>query len=465
MDGLEAVEIKYSDLRLLKTMRLDNEYFSKDYIENEKLLQKFGYKTVGEIVSTITDFGAYSQTNFIEFQEHGINFFRNQDVNNNNIDSNGCAKISNETYNRLTLKLQEKDILMPRTGTLGNAGVVEKTHLPASANQNLAVLRNVKAMLPQYVSIVLCSKIGLLQINRNSTGNVQQWLNLDTIKDIKIPNATEEFQTKIEETVLRAHTLLDDSNKKYHEAEELLEKEIGIDMSAITSGGVSLKSFAESFGTSGRLDSEYYQPKYDEFKTHVLHYPNGYTTPSSEFELIKTKCDRTLKEYPYVEIGNVDIGTGAAEYSIVPTNELPTNAKIMTHKGDLLVSTVRPYRGAVSILNEDDLLVSAAFTVLRETGTYPAQTLQVLFRTSLYKDWLLKFNVGTSYPVIKDDDVINIPIPILSNKTHKEIKEKVKQSQELLNVAKKLIECAKQAVEMALETNEEKAISWLETQE
>ena len=85
----------------------------------------------------------------------------------------------------------------------------------------------------------------------------------------------------------------------------------------------------------------------------------------------------------------------------------------MTRKGDLLVSTVRPYRGAVSILDEDDLLVSGAFTVLRENGTYPAQTLQVLFRTSLYKDWLLKYNVGTSYPVIKDDDVLNIPIPIL----------------------------------------------------
>jgi len=91
----------------------------------------------------------------------------------------------------------------------------------------------------------------------------------------------------------------------------------------------------------------------------------------------------------------------------VATEELPDNAKIMTQKGDLLVSTVRPNRGAVAILGNGDLLVSGAFTVLREDGDYPKEVLQVLLRTSMYRDWLLRFNVGTSYPVIKDEDVLN----------------------------------------------------------
>ena len=40
MDGLEAVEIKYSDLRLLKTMRLDNEYFSKEYSVSRRTISR-----------------------------------------------------------------------------------------------------------------------------------------------------------------------------------------------------------------------------------------------------------------------------------------------------------------------------------------------------------------------------------------------------------------------------------------
>lgn len=104
----------------------------------------------------------------------------------------------------------------------------------------------------------------------------------------------------------------------------------------------------------------------------------------------------------------VDVGTGSAFANTVATEELPDNAKIMTQKGDLLVSTVRPNRGAVAILGNGDLLVSGAFTVLREDGDYPKEVLQVLLRTSMYRDWLLRFNVGTSYPVIKDEDVLNM---------------------------------------------------------
>ena len=112
---------------------------------------------------------------------------------------------------------------------------------------------------------------------------------------------------------------------------------------------------------------------------------------------------RTLDNYNYVEIGDIDVGTGSAFANTVATEELPDNAKIMTQKGDLLVSTVRPNRGAVAILGNSDLLVSGAFTVLREDGDYPKEVLQVLLRTSMYRDWLLRFNVGTSYPVIKDE--------------------------------------------------------------
>ena len=114
------------------------------------------------------------------------------------------------------------------------------------------------------------------------------------------------------------------------------------------------------------------------------------------------------------------------------------------------------------ILCDDNLLVSGAFTVLRANDNYPAQTLQVLFRTKLYKDWLLKFNVGTSYPVIKDDDVLNIPIPIFTDDIHDKIRKFVLSSQDTLRRAKELLECAKTAVEMAIEKDEAKASSWLE---
>ncbi len=117
-----------------------------------------------------------------------------------------------------------------------------------------------------------------------------------------------------------------------------------------------------------------------------------------------------MSKHNYLEIGDIDVGNGSSTSHVVAEEELPANAKIMAKAGDIVVSTVRPYRGAVSVLRENELLVSGAFTVLRQKGSYPPQTLQALFRTDLYKEWLLKYNVGTSYPVIKDDDVLDIPM-------------------------------------------------------
>ncbi len=271
----------------------------------------------------------------------------------------------------------------------------------------------------------------------------------------------EVLQTTIEDAVLYARQLLEKSKFLYCEAESVLENEIGMDRASVSDGGVTVKSFSESFGTTGRLDAEYYQLKYDVFERYIKEYAGGYTTVQEEFALIKTRCTRDLEEYPYVEIGDISIENGEAEYHIVRTKNLSANARIMTQSGDILVSTVRPYRGAVSVLHEDNLLVSSAFTVLRENGTYPAQTLQVLFRTDFYKDWLLKFNVGTSYPVIKDEDVLNMPIPVLDESVHESIKEYVQESKRLLNKSKELLGNAKYAVEMAIEQDEEIAVKWL----
>lgn len=172
---------------------------------------------------------------------------------------------------------------------------------------------------------------------------------------------------------------------------------------------------------------------------------------------------RTLDNYNYVEIGDIDVGTGSAFANTVATEELPDNAKIMTQKGDLLVSTVRPNRGAVAILGNGDLLVSGAFTVLREDGDYPKEVLQVLLRTSMYRDWLLRFNVGTSYPVIKDEDVLNMPIPILGDDIKQDVVAKVNESASLRRQSKQLLEYAKQAVEMAIEQGEDIALAWLKS--
>ena len=162
-----------------------------------------------------------------------------------------------------------------------------------------------------------------------------------------------------------------------------------------------------------------------------------------------------------MEIGDVEIKSGTAIFNDIKTELLPANAKKMTHKGDIIVSTVRPNRGAVAILENDGLLVSGAFTVLRQKGTYKKEVLQTLLRTDLYRAWLLRYNVGTSYPVIKDDDVLNMPIPLFNQDIQDNVETKVQGCVLLRRKSQELLEYAKQAVEMAIERGEDAALNWL----
>ena len=214
------------------------------------------------------------------------------------------------------------------------------------------------------------------------------------------------------------------------------------------------KKFSD-FAQSGRLDAEYYQPKYDEIEKVIKSYKGGYDIVSNLFNQNLDVCDYKKTEYNYVEIGDVNVGDGSVSFNKVDTSELPDNAKRVLHKNDILISKVRPYRGAVAIIDfeQEDLIGSGAFTVLQEKSSYKKETLQILFRTAVYKDWLLKWNVGSSYPVIKDEDILNLPIPILPEQIQKKIASLIQQSFEYKAQSKQLLEDAKRMVEAEIEKN------------
>lgn len=316
---------------------------------------------------------------------------------------------------------------------------------------------------PYYVSTFLNCKYGYCQLRRRGIKATRPEIKLVEFPDIVIPEFSDRLYSAVEASVRKANTLLELASGTMELSAKLIIDSLAVGSSHAERVSKALVGFKNSFQLTGRLDAEYYQLKYKNYEAAVFGASNGYTFVKNEFVPVKKSCPRTLDNYNYVEIGDIDVGTGSAFANTVATEELPDNAKIMTQKGDLLVSTVRPNRGAVAILGNGDLLVSGAFTVLREDGDYPKEVLQVLLRTSMYRDWLLRFNVGTSYPVIKDEDVLNMPIPILGDDIKQDVVAKVNESASLRRQSKQLLEYAKQAVEMAIEQGEDIALAWLKS--
>ena len=75
---------------------------------------------------------------------------------------------------------------------------------------------------------------------------------------------------------------------------------------------------------------------------------------------------------------------------------------------------------------------------------------------------MLKFNVGTSYPVITDEDILSLPIPIIKSNIQDEIADYIKQSMEYSKKAKELLEISTKSVEIAIDKDEQAAHNFLE---
>ena len=431
---------------------------------SEKNLEVFGYECISAYSNKITDFGAFSQTNMITFKDKGVLFLRNQDIREGYIDENNSVFIDESIYNKLTLHLEEGDILIPRVGTLGNAALIKKNMLPCTSNQNLAIIR-LKNEINKYAIIaILVSKIGNYQINRLSTGNVQQWLNLETIGNIKIPCLANDFMDKVGNLMEMSNISIIKSNEKYYEAENLLLSELGLENFNPSNEKVSIKTLKESFLKTGRLDSEYYQPKYDDYLKKVFSYSNGY-------ELLGESCNikdknfmpKDDEEYRYIELANIRSNAQISDCDILLGKELPTRARRKVNTGDVIVSSIEGSLESCALITEEynNSLCSTGFYVVN-SEKINSESLLTVFKSSLMLNLMKKGCSGTILTNIAKEEFAKLPIPLLKQDVQEEIASYIKQSMEYSKKAKELLEISTKSVEIAIDKDEQAAHNFLE---
>ena len=313
-----------------------------------------------------------------------------------------------------------------------------------------------KRILTEYLFVYLNRESVRKQAANHMVGTSgRQRVPTSFYENLLIPILDIKFQERIKQAVSTAHLKREQSQNLYCQAEKLLLSTVDLKGVKLNLKSTDVKHFSESFLATGRLDAEYYQPKYEDMEKLIISQNHSYIF--KEFSLNENTIDRKFDEYNYVEIGDISVRNGAYSYNPIPTTELPANAKIKSKKGDLLISKVRPNRGAISIIQDDmpNLVVSGAFTVLEEKADYKKEVLFVLLRTEQYREWMLKYNVCTSYPVIKDEDVLSLPIPLISKKIQQQIANLIQESFTLRRESEQLLEEAKSLVEREIEKGSE----------
>lgn len=447
MEGLEISVVKLSEVLEDVDLRLESEYYNSEHIVFNSVQG-----------CDIESFSQYGTSEDLNEEGKGFPILRLNEFDSFFISkpSKYCDLISKETFE--LLKLKKNDVLICRTNGnpkyVGKAAIVPKNYEYAFASYVFRLRPKTDIINSATLVSFLNSKYGRIEIEKYSMVGNQANFSPAKFRQIAIPILSKELNNKIEEIVYKSFELLEESKSLYSQAEDLLLGELGLKDWQPKNTLHTTKKFSD-FAQSGRLDAEYYQQKYDEIEKAIKSYKGGYDIVSNLFNQNLDVCDYKKTEYNYIEIGDVNVGDGSVSFNKVETSELPDNAKRVLHKNDILISKVRPYRGAVAIIDfeQEDLIGSGAFTVLQEKSSYKKETLQILFRTAVYKDWLLKWNVGSSYPVIKDEDILNLPIPILPEAIQTKIASLIQQSFEYKAQSKQLLEDAKRMVESEIEKN------------
>lgn len=123
--------------------------------------------------------------------------------------------------------------------------------------------------------------------------------------------------------------------------------------------------------------------------------------------------------FPYVEIGEIDLTTGTIQnVSMKLKSEAPSRAKMVARSNDILISTTRPNRGAITQIPADKeiLIASTGFAIIRETRlNIPQRLLFFLLKCSFSLSQMERRSTGGNYPAITQEELSKVLLPKIND--------------------------------------------------
>lgn len=449
-------------------MRLDSFFFTKEFLNDEKIIEKQAHISIRETQAVLRSFGAYSLNNEVSYLSEGIPFIRGVNLKNGIIQFDDLIYISEDAHKLLwKSEVKPETVLLSMSGTIGEVAIaLPEYSYPMNSNQDIAKIDFNGNFNPYFAYIFLLSKYGQNYLRREARGSVQQHVFLSQIENFKLPVLTIKFQERIEIIVKDIHYKLKKSATKYSKAEKLLLSELGLENFNPSNEKVSIKTLKESFLKTGRLDSEYYQPKYDEILNKITKYG------CSEFTNF---VDSYTTGYPYssdsyvekdgivlIKISNINnFKLDISSASLIPKNDIDLSAENVVQKNDILVSMSGTIGNSCIVQDDIKAVVNQRIMKIKSKNINPV-VFSLIINSMIGKNQLERIQTGGVQANISPKDILKIQIPCIKTSVQDEIASYIKQSMEYSKKAKELLEISTKSVETAIDKDEQAAHNFLE---
>lgn len=456
LDGLEVSVVKLSQLKVIETFRIDSDYFLKKYINAHQIVEsnKSQFLSFDDLGLKI-DASAFYPSLEPYYNQGNVPFVRVADVNDF-IDYENCVKIPRTILESLEFKtlktILNGDIVITKGGSIGRVALITRE---TAVTRDLIFVNSSKLeekdfiFLYIYLNTSFCYNLMV----QSSSMTAQPHLTLTLIKNLPIFNPNNEFREVVADLFRSAILARETAKQKYMEAETLLLENLGLQDFQADSKPVNIKSLKESFLQTGRLDAEFYQPIYEQLEKFI----RGYSTGFEKLGKLCTLHDGNYtpkedQEYDYIELSNIGKSGEITGSTKALGKDLPSRARRKVRSNQVIISSIEGSLQNCAIVPSyyDNALCSTGFYVL-SSDVMNAETLLVLFKSSLMQQILKKNCSGTILTAINKEELLNILLPIISQNIQEKIAEYIRQSNDLHQQAQDLLAQAKNNVEWKIE--------------
>jgi type I restriction enzyme M protein len=467
LEGLEVTELNLSEVRRENIkLRLDSGYFSKAMLEAEALIRKQqnGYEELGSLFSRFVK-GIFD-INAESYCESGVPFLRILNLRKGIIDDNNLALIPENVHTtEIKTELKLGDIVLSKTAYPA-ASLVTLNRCNTSQDTIATTLSKYgkNAYTPETIVAYLNCKIGQRLLWRQFQGNVQLHLSLDDGRKVPIPKFCIKLQSAITQAFRESISTKNRSKSTYTQAETLLLDTLDLANFSPSTEAVNLKSFKDSFAATGRLDAEYYQPKFDELEAKIAE-THELCPLGRLLTLNQRGTQPNYAEEGLPVINSKHVREGEVILSDNRVANLPDKENsLYIQKDDVLINGtgVGTIGRSAPYLHEQNAIPDNHVTILRTDKLNPI-FLSVYLNSIAGKYQVDKYFKGSSGQIeLYPKDIDCFYVPLVNEAIQTEIAALVQQSFTLKTESERLLDVAKSAVEIAIEQDEPAALAYIE---
>ena len=360
-------------------------------------------------------------------------------------------------------RLSRRDIVITKVGTPCYASIIHDLD-DVALSRTVLGLKSITGIDPYYLVSFLRSRYGFLQLLRERELTIQFQLTLDRVGNVLVFKPVTD---ELENLISSCFALHEDINKRadelYNHAQVVLLSELGLTDWKPEHHLTFAKNYSDT-QRAGRMDAEYYQPKYEEIINAIKGYSGGWDTLGNLTHLKdKNFQPEDNIDYSYIELSNIANNGEITDCMTKQGRSLPGRARRKVAKGDVIVSSVEGSLSSIALIEKEyeQALCSTGFHVIN-SKTFNSESLLVLMKSIGGQLQLKKGCSGTILTAINKNEFSNIILPVIPEDKQIEIQQKVIESVNLRKRSKHLLEYAKRTVEIAIEQDEETAAKWLE---